>query len=217
MKKEILSLLILLLFILMGCTGGKTSNIGDTIVLSDSSGKVPIFRTLEANKKSQDSAVKGLSEFTYTNKELLMSGDKFYVNSGTKANILDIKVFAELYEIRILSGSREGSKGWVLQAYKFIKECDNYSDCPSEKPFCLSNKCSFNECLKDIDCSSDKPFCLSNKCRSDECLSDSDCTNYNKPYCYEEKCSSTHSCKSSAECPSNRQYCRNGVCSMFES
>lgn len=194
MKKIILSLLILLLFILMGCTSEKTSNIGDTIFLSDSSGKVPIFRTLEADKKSQDSAIKGFSEFTYVNEELLRSGDKFYVKSGTKVNILDIKVFDELYEVRILSGSREGSKGWVLQAYKFIKECDNYSDCPSEKPFCLSNKCSFNECLKNTDC-----------------------TNYNKPYCYEKKCSSTHSCNSSVECPFNRKYCRKGVCSMFES
>ena len=214
MKKIILTLS-LLLFILIGCTGEETSNIGDTILLSDSSGDVPIFRTPEAIKKSQDSAVKGLSEFTYINKELLRSGDKFYVNSGTKANILDIKVFAELYEIRILSGSREGSKGWVLQSYEFIKECDSYNDCPSEKPFCLSNKCHSDECLKDSDCPSNKPFCLSNKCHSDECLKDSDCSRL--PYCHEGKCSSTHSCKSSAECPSNRKYCRDGVCSMFES
>lgn len=202
---------------LIGCTSEKTDHIGDIIVLSYNSDDVPIFRSLDAIKKSQDSAVKGLSEFEYTNKELLRSGDKFYVNSGTKANILDIKVFAELYEVRILSGSKEGSKGWVLQSYSYKKECDSDDDCPIEKPFCLSNKCSYYECSRDIDCPSEKPFCLSNKCSSDECLINSDCTHYNKPYCHEGKCSSTHSCTSSAECPSNRQYCRNGVCSMFES
>ena len=93
----------------------KKANIGDTIVLYESIDNVPIYKTFEAYKKSGDALVKG--DFEDTHKELIDSGDKFYVKSGTKARILDIKVFSETYQIRILDGSNEGETGWVSQSY----------------------------------------------------------------------------------------------------
>ncbi len=118
MKKTnaIIILSIIAMFFISSCSNTSSVNIGETVVLSFND-KIPIFKSYSAFKESSDAAVIGLEEYEYTHKEHMMSGKKFYVESGTKAIVLDVKVFEEAYEIRILSGPYEGEKGWTRRGY----------------------------------------------------------------------------------------------------
>ena len=118
MKKTnaIIILSLIAIFFISSCSNTTTANIGEKVILSYND-KIPIFKSYSAFKESGDAAVVGLEEYEYTHKEHIRSGKKFYVESGIEAIILDVKVFEEAYEIRILSGSYEGEKGWTQQVY----------------------------------------------------------------------------------------------------
>ncbi len=118
MKKTniLIVLSLIVVFFISSCSNTTTANIGEKVILSHN-GKIPIFKSYSAFKESGDAAVVGLEEYEYTHKEHMRSGKKFYVGSGIEAIILDVKVFEEAYEIRILSDPYEGEKGWVMQVY----------------------------------------------------------------------------------------------------
>ena len=44
--------------------------------------------------------------------ELVISGDAFYVNSGTKVLVIDKNIWGNC-QVRILEGKFEGVKGWL--------------------------------------------------------------------------------------------------------
>jgi hypothetical protein len=107
----------ILLSIIIGksCFSGKSSSkttkiiSGSSVIIQSSSGDPVVL----ANTKE---AYKEMHKYSIANDQtglsgMVLSGNAFIVDSGTKALVIDRGIYE--FEVRIQSGDRFGSSGWV--------------------------------------------------------------------------------------------------------
>lgn len=89
-----------------------------TINFNESTSDCSGITMLGTNSESYDAYVKAVGikdDMGVT--QLIISGQLFSVKNCTKAKILDIKPFAEKYQLRILEGEKISMSGWVYKTF----------------------------------------------------------------------------------------------------